>query len=283
MKQKSLLLLPLLLTASPLCAQEPAAKAESAPSEPAAETDPAIIRSYSSYGFGFNEGIGFKQQISRFGVGSEDIDREQFIKGFMDALDGKEPENGQEALNAAMLGLRNQVQEREKILADENLKVAEAFLAENKEREGVITTDSGLQYEVLKKGDGEKHTEGDQGSRFMVNYKGSLIDGTEFDASPEGSPATMTLNVVPGFREALTSMNVGSKWKIFIKPELGYRETRRSEKLGPNSLLIFEVELVEIQEAPPRPAPSRPRAVSPPIQIPPAPAKKEQKEESKGE
>jgi FKBP-type peptidyl-prolyl cis-trans isomerase len=263
MKRKSLFLFPLLLTASPLLAQN--ATEEEKPAEPAAETDPAAIRTNSSYGFGFNNGNGFKQQMSRFGLGAEDIDREQFIQGFMDALDGKEPANGQEALNAAMLGLRNQVQEREKVLAEENLKAAEEFLAENKQREGVIITDSGLQYEILKQGEGEKH-DGSEGSKFLVNYKGTLIDGTEFDASPEGSPVPMTLNVVPGFREALTAMPVGSKWKLFIKPDLGYGQNRRSAQLGPNSTLIFEVELVEIQ----KPAP-RPKAVSPPIQIPPAP------------
>lgn len=267
MKRKSLFLFPLVLAISPLHAQEPAA-AEApadAPAEPAVESDPATIRTNSSYGFGFNNGSSFTQQMSRFGLAAEDIDREQFIKGFMDALDGQEPATGQETLNAAMLGLRNQVQEREKSLAEENLQLAEAFFAENEKREGVITTESGLQYEVVKEGDGEKH-DGSEGAKFLVHYRGTLIDGDEFDASPEGSPVPMTLNVVPGFREALTTMTVGSKWKLFIKPELGYGPNRRSAELGPNSTLIFEVELAEIQ----KPAP-RPRAVSPPIQIPPAP------------
>ncbi|MGJ8726744.1 MAG: FKBP-type peptidyl-prolyl cis-trans isomerase N-terminal domain-containing protein [Roseibacillus sp.] len=260
MKKKFLLLLPLFLAAVSLSAQEP-----TAPAEPAAETDPAVIKTNSSYGFGFNNGNSFKQQMSRFGLTVEDIDRDEFIKGFMDALDGKEPASGQEALNAAMLGLRNQVQEREKVLAEENLKAAEEFLAKNKEREGVITTESGLQYEILKAGEGEKH-DGSEGAKFMVNYKGTLIDGSEFDASPEGSPVPLNLNRMAGIREALTSMPVGSKWKLFIKPDLAYGQTRRSEKLAPNSTLIFEIELAEIQKAPPRP-----KAVSPPIQIPPAP------------
>lgn len=258
-------LLPVLATSS-LLAQDPTPAAQpEAPAQPAAETDPAVIRSNSSYGFGYNNGNSFKQQMSRFGLGAEDIDREEFIKGFMDALDSKDPANGQEALNAAMLGLRNQVQAREKVLSEENLKAAEEFLNKNKTREGVVSTDSGLQYEVLKEGEGEKH-DGTEGAKFLVNYKGTLIDGTEFDASPEGSPVAMTLNVVPGFREALTSMTVGSKWKIFLTPDLAYGENRRNDLIGPNSALIFEVELTEIQ----KPAP-RPKAVSPPIQIPPAP------------
>ena len=261
MKLKYLLLIPLLMAAAPLLAQEPA----DAPSEPTAETDPAVIKANSSYGFGYNNGNTFKLQMNRFGLSGDDIDREKFIEGFMEALDGKDPANGQEALNAAMLGLQNQVQEREKVLAEENLKAAEEFLTKNKEREGVQTTDSGLQYEVLKAGEGEKY-DGSEGAKFMVNYKGTLIDGTEFDASPEGAPVPMPLNVVPGLREALSTMPTGAKWKLFIKPDLGYGQNRRSDKLGPNSTLIFDVELVEIQKAPPRP-----RAVSPPIQIPPAP------------
>lgn len=269
MKRKSLFLVPFLLL--PLSAQDPAPAEKPAlkPAEPAAETDPATIKTNSSYGFGFNNGNGFKRQMNQFGLSTEDIDKEEFIKGFMDALDGKEPANGQDALNAAMLGLRNQIQDREKVLAEDNLKAAETFLAENKEREGVITTESGLQYEVLEAGKGETY-DGTENAKFLVNYKGTLIDGSEFDASPEGSPVPMTLNVVPGFREALQAMPVGSKWKLFIKPELGYGENRRSEKLAPNSVLIFELDLVEIQKAPPRP-----KAVSPPIQIPPAPTKPE--------
>ncbi|GHC63109.1 FKBP-type peptidyl-prolyl cis-trans isomerase [Roseibacillus persicicus] len=269
MKLQYFSLLPL-LAATSLVAQEGApAKPTEAPAQPAAETDPAVIKSNSSYGFGYNNGNAFKQQMSRFGLGADDIDRDQFIKGFMDALDGNDPANGQDALNAAMLGLRNQIQEREKALGEENLKAAEDFLTKNKSREGVVTTDSGLQYEVLKAGEGPKH-DGSEGAKFLVNYKGTLIDGTEFDASPEGSPVPMNLNVVPGFREALTSMNVGSKWKIYLKPDLAYGENRRNELIGPNSALIFEVELTEIQKAAPRP-----KAVSPPIQIPPAPKKAE--------
>ncbi len=265
MKHKSRLVLPFVLAALPLCAHDHQPTAEEAPAEPTAETDPAVIRSNSSYGFGFNTGKNFQQQMSRFGLSSDDIDRDRFIEGFMTALNGAEPEGGQGALNAAMLGLRNQIQEREKIVAEKNLQAGLEFLEKNKEREGVITTESGLQYEILTAGEGEKH-DGSEGAKFLVNYRGTLIDGTEFDASPEGSPVTMTLGVVPGFREALLAMTVGSKWKVYLKPDLAYGEQRRSSQIEPNSTLIFELELVEIQKAPPRPS-----AVSAPIQIPPAP------------
>ncbi|MBK1835608.1 FKBP-type peptidyl-prolyl cis-trans isomerase [Roseibacillus ishigakijimensis] len=272
MTLKSTLLLPFLLAAAPVSAQAP----QTGPvTPPQAETDPAVIKKNSSYGFGYNHGNAFKQQISRYAVKLSDLEREQFLQGLNDALDEKEPSTSQEKLNAAMLGLQNIVQEREKALAAENLKKAEEFLAENGKREGVITTDSGLQYEVLTQGEGETYDD-TQGAKFMVHYKGTLIDGSEFDASPEGAPVPMTLNVVPGFREALTTMPVGSQWKIFLKPELAYGEQRRGPQIEPNSALIFELELVEIQQ----PAP-RPKAVSPPIQIPPAPAPT--KEADKGE
>jgi len=87
----------------------------------------------------------------------------------------------------------------------------------------------------------------------MVNYKGTLIDGTEFDASPEGSPVPMTLQVVPGFKEAITTMPVGAKWKLFIPSELAYGAERRSAEIGPNTTLVFDLELVEIKDAPAAP------------------------------
>ncbi|MEM9080286.1 MAG: FKBP-type peptidyl-prolyl cis-trans isomerase [Verrucomicrobiota bacterium] len=254
-----------LLSTTALVAQEEPPSAPATPPQPQAETDPEIIKSNSSYGFGYNTGSQFSQQMSRFGLSSDDIDRERFIKGFLHAVDGKDPENGHDSLNAAMLGLRNLIQEREKMVAEDNLKKGEEFLAENGKKEGVVTTESGLQYEIITKGDGEIY-DGTEGAKFMVNYKGTLIDGTEFDASPEGSPVPMTLNVVPGFKEALTLMPVGSKWKLYLKPDLAYRDQRRSDVIGPNSTLIFDLELVEIS----KPAP-KPKAVSEPIQIPPAP------------
>ena len=263
MKLKHFFILALLASGLPICAQEGAPAGM--PAQPEPETDPAVIKDNSSYGFGFNSGMAFKQQMSRFGLESSDIDREKFVKGFMDAMDGADSASSQEKINASMLGLQNMIQEREKVIAEENLAKGEEFLAENKKREGVTTTDSGLQYEVLVPSDGAKYA-GQEGAQFLVNYKGMLMDGTEFDASPEGSPVPMTLNVVPGFKEALTIMPVGAKWKLFIKPELAYGAQRRSEEIAPNSTLVFELELVEIKEQAPRP-----KAVSPPIQIPPRP------------
>ncbi len=120
----------------------------------------------------------------------------------------------------------------------------------------MVTTESGLQYEIMEKGGEEKYSEpkeGEPDKQFMVNYKGTLIDGTEFDASPEGSPVPMTLQVIPGFKEAITTMPVGAKWKLFIPSELAYGEERRSAEIAPNTALIFELELVEIKDAPAAP------------------------------
>lgn len=260
MKLNRYLALPLLVAALPLFAQEGAAPTP--PAQPTPETDPAVIKTDSSYGFGFNAGMTFRQQMSRFGVTSDDVDIEQFKKGLLDAINGEETATAQEKINAAMLGLQNRIQEREKEIAEKNLKEAEEFLAENKKREGVLTTESGFQYEVLKESDGVAY-DGTANPQFMVNYTGTLIDGTEFDASPQGFPIPMNLNVVPGFAEALRTMPVGAKWKIFLKPELAYGDQRRSEEIGPNSALIFEVELAEIVFPTPTP-----RAVSPTVEIP---------------
>lgn len=236
-----------------------AAKAEKA-ATPAAEAaakpkaDPAASKSDASYALGFRTGGTFGQQFGRFGVTAADLEQDTFIKGFMDALINGKPSLDEARLQAAMEGLGAMLQEREKKLADENLAAGEKFLETNGKREGVITTKSGLQYQVLNKG-GDKKYEAPKDSKeankqFMVNYKGTLIDGKEFDASPAGQPVPMTLEVVEGFKEALTTMPIGSKWKLFLPAKLAYGEQRRSADIGPNSTLIFELELVSIEDAP---------------------------------
>lgn len=257
------LVLGLFATAS---AQEPAAapaKAEATtppievPAKP--KLDPAVIKSDSSYALGFRTGGGFSQQFGKFGVGADDLDPETFLKGFMAAIKGGKPDLEEAKLQAAMEALGEMLQNREKATAATNLEAGKKFLAENGKRAGVTTTKSGLQYEVLTKGGDEKYVapkEGDKDAKekqFMVNYKGTLIDGKEFDASPAGEPVPMTLQVVPGFKEALTTMPVGAKWKLFLPSELAYGEERRSAEIAPNSVLVFELELVKIQDAPAAP------------------------------
>ena len=241
-------------------AEKPAAEAapakEAATEEAAPEAaapDPEMAKNDASYAFGYQMG----QQLNRFGIKPDDIDSDNFLKGFGTGTEGNEPEISMERIQAAMQAVGDMVQKREEVLAAENLAAGEKFLMENGKREGVTTTDSGLQYEILEKGGESKYVapkEGEAEKQFMVNYKGTLIDGTEFDASPEGTPVAMTLQVIPGFSEALTSMPVGAKWKLFIPAKLAYGEERRSAEIAPNSTLIFDLELKEIQDAPAAPA-----------------------------
>jgi FKBP-type peptidyl-prolyl cis-trans isomerase len=245
-------------------AQTPAAEpAKAEATTPAIEVpakpklDPAVVKADSSYALGFRTGGGFAQQFGKFGVGAADLDPETFLKGFMAAIKGGKPELEEAQLQAAMEALGEMLQNREKETAAANLEAGKKFLAENAKREGVTTTKSGLQYEVINKGGDKKYVapkEGEEDNKqFMVNYKGTLIDGKEFDASPAGEPVPMTLQVVPGFKEALTTMPVGAKWKVYLPSELAYGEERRSADIAPNSALVFELELVDIKDAPAAP------------------------------
>jgi len=234
--------------------KEEAKPEAAAPVAPAA--DPAATKADSSYALGYRSGGNFAQEFGTYGVTLEDLEMDIFIKGFTAAVKGDKPDVDEDKLQAAMSSLGAVLQQREKESAEVNMAAGKKFLDENAKREGVTTTDSGLQYEIMEKGGEEKYKEpkeGEAAKQFMVNYKGTLIDGTEFDASPEGSPVPMTLQVIPGFKEAITSMPVGAKWKLFIPSELAYGAERRSAEIAPNTALIFELELVEINDAPAAP------------------------------
>jgi FKBP-type peptidyl-prolyl cis-trans isomerase FklB len=133
--------------------------------------------------------------------------------------------------------------------ADDNKKKGDAFLAENGKKDGVVTLPSGLQYKVITAGQGKKPVETDT---VMCNYKGTFLDGTEFDSSTQaGKPVPFEIKgVIPGFKEALQLMPVGSKWQIFVPANLAYGERGAGNVIGPNATLIFEIELVDIQGNP---------------------------------
>jgi len=184
-------------------AEKPAAEPAPAAAAPAAPIDPAKVKSDSSYGLGFRTGGEFGQNYGSFGISAEDIDTEAFLKGFLAAFKGDKPEVTEESLKAAMQALGEMLQTREKEKAAKNLEAGKKFLEENGKREGVVTTKSGLQYEVLEKGGDAKYVapkEGEPEKQFMVNYKGTLIDGTEFDASPEGEAVPMAMQVIDGLK-----------------------------------------------------------------------------------
>jgi FKBP-type peptidyl-prolyl cis-trans isomerase len=214
------------------------------------------IKTNSSYALGLRTGSDFAKQFGRFGVEIDDLDFEAFHKGFRLAYEEKELPSSmtEKDLQDGMEAFGKLVQQREEKIAKQNKAAGVVFLEENGKRKGVATTESGLQYEVIEKG-GDKKYEAPKDPQspqkiFQVHYKGTLIDGTEFDASPEGEAVPMTLQVVPGFREALTSMPVGAKWKLFLSPDLAYGEQRASSKIAPNSTLIFDLKLEAIEDAP---------------------------------
>jgi FKBP-type peptidyl-prolyl cis-trans isomerase len=197
----------------------------------------------ASYGIGLNMG-------SQLEPAAERIDRAALMRGIEDALQSNDPAIPEDEIQVILMAFGEEIEaaaatERDQE-AQESAIAGEAFLAQNGRREGVTTVDSGVQYEVLRQGDGARPT-ADQSIR--VHYRGSLIDGTEFDSSYGGDPAVfMASGLIPGFSEALLLMQVGSHYKIFIPSDRAYGPTG-SGPIGPNATLIFEIELLEIVDA----------------------------------
>jgi len=178
-----------------------------------------------------------------------EIDFAAFIRAVEDGFMGKKLLlTEQQALEIKKEFGRKMQEERarqRKDLAEKNQKEEDTFLADNKKKKGVVTTKSGLQYTVLHEGDGPKPKATD---RVKVHYRGTLVDGTEFDSSHRrGKPAIFPLNgVIAGWTEGLQLMKVGSKYRLFIPSNLAYGERGRGAKIGPNAILIFDLELLEI-------------------------------------
>lgn len=181
---------------------------------------------------------------------SVDVDPDAFNKGLKAALSGGKTLLTAEEIRASLAELQAEAKRKVMLAAqtasENELKVAQAFLAENKRIDGVVALPSGLQYRILKAGNGPKPAEGDT---VVCNYRGTLLNGTEFDSSYKRSePATLAVKgVIPGWREGLKLMPVGSKYQLFIPPELAYRQYGFGREVGPNATLIFEVELLAIK------------------------------------
>jgi FKBP-type peptidyl-prolyl cis-trans isomerase FklB len=233
-------------------AQPPAAKSQQMPAKKAAQTPATKTQKILtldtpkdklSYAIGMNFGASLHKQ-------SVEVDPNILVRGLRDSLAGGKTLLTDDESHAVIAGLqaelRKKQEEKMAQAGEANTKEGQEFLAANKSKEGVVTLPSGLQYKILQAGTGAKPTTSDS---VVCNYRGTLIDGKEFDSSyKRGQPATFPVSgVIKGWTEALQLMPVGSKWQLFVPSELAYGARGAGPGIGPNSTLIFEVELISIQ------------------------------------
>jgi FKBP-type peptidyl-prolyl cis-trans isomerase FklB len=193
-----------------------------------------------SYIIGMDIGNNLKKQ-------SIDVDPNILTKGVKDALAGGKPLLTEQEISETMAAFQKEMMAKQEQVAKKNKAEGDAFLSENKKKEGVKTLPSGLQYKVIKAGTGKKPKSTDT---VTTHYRGTLINGTEFDSSyKRGQTVSFPVSgVVPGWTEALQLMEEGAKWQLFIPSNLAYGEKGAGGLIGPNATLIFEIELISIQE-----------------------------------
>jgi len=212
---------------------------QAASKEKAAASKPQETRDKVSYSIGADIGNNLKKS-------DLDLNPAFLTEGIKDAFAGKTVLSDEEmkaTLSAFQAEMQAKMQAKQKAAAEKNKADSEKFLEENKKKEGIVTTPSGLQYKIIKAGEGAKPKASDTVS---VNYRGTLVNGTEFDKSKE--PVSFQVEgVIPGWVEALQMMPVGSKWQLFIPPSLAYGE-QAPPMIGPNQTLIFDVELLDIKK-----------------------------------
>jgi UDP-GlcNAc:undecaprenyl-phosphate/decaprenyl-phosphate GlcNAc-1-phosphate transferase len=220
------------------------------------ESAPKTEQEKLSYGMG----VGMARTLKRQGV---EVDTDLVVRGLRDGLSGQKLLLSDDELRQAMSAFQAELKQKQaqaaKMAKAQPAKAAaeakqqeEVFLAENAKKEGVVTLPSGLQYKVLRAGHGRKPTDGDH---VVCHYRGTFVDGTEFDSSyKRGRPTTFDLaRMIPGWREAVKLMPAGSKWQLFIPAKLAYGERgmrgrkRKPGVIGPNATLIYETELLDVQ------------------------------------
>ena len=194
--------------------------------------------------FSYAMGVSLANLLKSQGV--TDLDSASVSAALSDALEGKKLQMSVDQIKQAIETHQQQLQAQAQQAAQVNVEKGRKFLEANKSAKGVQVLDNGLQYLVLKEGSGKMPAATDT---VKVHYHGTLIDGTVFDSSVErGEPARFALNrVIPGFREAITRMKTGAKWRVFVPSELAYGEHGAGGKIGPNETLIFEIELLGIE------------------------------------
>ncbi len=241
----------MLLTGAAIAQTKPSAKPQPTPAAqpPAAPTPNSPLttqKDKNSYAIGMNIGTSLRESLGRQSV---DVDYKVLVQGLQDAVSGKTLMTEDEAratLTQLQAEVRAKQEAKQKEVYATNRKEGEAFLAANKTKEGVVTLPSGLQYKILTPGTGPKPTATDTVS---CNYRGTLINGKEFDSNAKaGKPVTFPVSgVIKGWTEALQLMPVGSKWQLWIPPDLAYGDQQRGPDITPGSTLVFEVELVSIE------------------------------------
>ncbi|MFZ0954080.1 MAG: FKBP-type peptidyl-prolyl cis-trans isomerase [Candidatus Sulfotelmatobacter sp.] len=232
-------------------AQTPATKAHSATAAKKTSAAPLVLKTEKekfSYALGMNTAKRMSEALKKQSV---PFDSAIFVRAVKDSFAGGKmlltDDEAQAVLTAMQKEMHEEQQAKMQQAAEGNKKEGEAFLAENKSKEGVVTLPSGLQYKILTPGTGPKPTTSDS---VVCNYRGTLINGTEFDSSyKRGQPATFPVTgVIKGWTEALQLMPVGSKWQLFIPADLAYGDRAASADIGPGSTLIFEIELLSIAD-----------------------------------
>ena len=202
------------------------------------------LKEKESYSIGYQVGL----SMMRDGV---EVDLDTLIKGLQDAISEKDPLLNNEEMRDLIVDRRERAKEAQmqKLLETraKNAEETQKFLAENVKKQGIMTTESGLQYKILKAGEGISPESGDT---VTVHYKGTFIDGEEFDSSySKGEPQSFQVSrVIKGWTEALQMMKVGSKWKIFLPPRLAYGQKGDGETIPPNKVLVFEIELLSVED-----------------------------------
>jgi FKBP-type peptidyl-prolyl cis-trans isomerase len=234
-------------------ATPPASAAKKAPAKSAAAAGATGQKSTASYSLGVSMG----EQLRGAGVTADAVSTERLAQGVRDGLSGKA-----KLTDADRQAINEMVRNAHEAAAETNHRAAAKFLAENGKKADIVTTASGLQYKVLAAGSGASPKSNDS---VVVNYRGTLLDGTEFDSSYQrGEPATFQVNrVIPGWTEALQLMKPGAKYQLFIPPQLAY-DLRSPPAIPAGSMLLFDVELVSVKPAEQAGAAAAPQPAKPP-------------------